>query len=177
MTLLDRFVLGAVVALAGAGCTPTLAVTAPQPIEININLKHEVRITLDKEVQGMLSGEQQAAEGVEPRGLDDDLQEVWADAGAVEHLKKLGKVGERADGYLGVVKPPDTVAKELADRVNANRRKHYQNLAKRNEVKLVEVEKLAGANRLAEAEVGDWILPPKKKWIEKAEDQEVEVVE
>ncbi|MDH3349963.1 MAG: YnbE family lipoprotein [Gammaproteobacteria bacterium] len=39
-----------------AGCTPTVQVAAPkEPIEINLNVKieHEIRIQVDKELQGL----------------------------------------------------------------------------------------------------------------------------
>jgi hypothetical protein len=39
-----------------AGCTPTVQVQAPkEPIEINLNVKiqHEIRIQVDKELEGL----------------------------------------------------------------------------------------------------------------------------
>lgn len=39
-----------------AGCTPTVQIAAPkEPIEINLNVKieHELRIQVDKELQGL----------------------------------------------------------------------------------------------------------------------------
>ena len=39
-----------------AGCSPTVQLTAPkEPIEINLNIKieHEIRIQVDKELEGL----------------------------------------------------------------------------------------------------------------------------
>ena len=41
---------------AAAGCTPTVRVEAPkEPIEINLNVKieHEIRVQVDKELEGL----------------------------------------------------------------------------------------------------------------------------
>lgn len=52
-----RTVLLLLVALgAMAGCTPTVRVEAPkEPIEINLNVKieHEIRVQVDKELEGL----------------------------------------------------------------------------------------------------------------------------
>lgn len=43
-----------------AGCTPTVQVAAPkEPIEINLNVKieHELRIQVDKELEGLFDEE------------------------------------------------------------------------------------------------------------------------
>ena len=43
--------------LTGAGCTPTVKVSADEPITINlnVNIKHEIRIKIDKELDSVLS--------------------------------------------------------------------------------------------------------------------------
>ncbi len=56
-----RNALGAI-ALVGflAGCTPTIAVKAPEePITINLNVKieHEIRIKVDKELEDLFQEE------------------------------------------------------------------------------------------------------------------------
>lgn len=47
-----------VTAMAFAGCTPTVQVAAPkEPITINLNVKidHEIRIKVDRELDGLFS--------------------------------------------------------------------------------------------------------------------------
>ena len=48
------------VTLSVAGCAPTVQVAAPkEPIEINLNVKieHEIRVQVDKELEGMFEEE------------------------------------------------------------------------------------------------------------------------
>lgn len=50
----------AVIALYLAGCTPTIQVAAPsEPIEINlnVNIKHEIRIKVDKDLEDLFEDE------------------------------------------------------------------------------------------------------------------------
>ena len=54
----DKRTVLLVVAALGAmtGCTPTVRVEAPkEPIEINLNVKieHEIRVQVDKELEGL----------------------------------------------------------------------------------------------------------------------------
>ncbi len=158
-----------------AACTPTVNVATERPIEININVNHEVRIKLDDNVKTAIAGERMAARGVAPRGVEDDLAEIWEDAGEVARVKGSGAVGERADGYLGIVTPPNPDAQKLIDRVDAARRVFYDRVAKQNAAPLGEVEKLAGANRLLDAAVGDWIQPPNVGWMIKQDDTVVKI--
>ena len=43
--------------LTAPGCTPTVKVSADEPITINlnVNIKHEIRIKIDKELDSILS--------------------------------------------------------------------------------------------------------------------------
>ena len=53
---LPAALLAAFVLSAAAGCTPTVRVEAPkEPIEINLNVKieHEIRVQVDKELEGL----------------------------------------------------------------------------------------------------------------------------
>lgn len=52
--------LALILALCLGGCNPTVRVEAPdKPIEINLNVKiqHEIRLQVDKELQGLFSEE------------------------------------------------------------------------------------------------------------------------
>ena len=52
---MKRFLL-CLIALDAAACTPTVQVAAPkEPIEINLNVKieHEIRVKVDKELEGL----------------------------------------------------------------------------------------------------------------------------
>lgn len=86
---------------------------------------------------------------------------LWAgpsNAAELAELKAAGVVGERADGYLGLVDsaaPPQ--ARELVTQVNAKRQAEYQRIAVQHNIAMAEVEALAGKKTLAKTEPGAWI--------------------
>ena len=72
--------------------------------------------------------------------------------------KAAGHVGERADGYLGLITeeaPADVVS--LVQDVNDKRRAEYQRIARSNELTLEEVEALAGRKAIERTAAGGWI--------------------
>ena len=159
--LLVAVALGFALGLTAA-CTPTVQVAAPEPIVINLNINHEVKVQLSDDLKGMIAAEENAAQ-VGSRGIDSDVQ--MGDSRAVAVAKDSGAVGERADGYLGIV-PGREVASlvALVDRVNADRREDYQRLAARYETDLVAVQSVAGQRRLDEATADQAILPADGVW-------------
>ncbi len=53
---MKRILIGLALAGLAAACTPTVRVEAPkEPIEINLNVKieHEIRVQVDKELEGL----------------------------------------------------------------------------------------------------------------------------
>ena len=77
----------------------------------------------------------------------------------LETAKADGLIGERADGYLGIVvdeAPADVV--ELVDSVNAKRRQRYQQIAERNQIELADVEARAGQKAIEKTASGGWIF-------------------
>lgn len=53
---MTRYLLTGLIVAALAGCSPTVQVQAPkEPIEINLNVRieHEIRIQVDKELEGL----------------------------------------------------------------------------------------------------------------------------
>lgn len=81
-----------------------------------------------------------------------------AQALELSELKADGVVGERADGYLGLVEPEVAadVAELVAD-INSRRKAEYQRIAAENELPLEKVEALAGKKTLGKTEAGHWI--------------------
>ena len=150
----------ALAAVTTAACTPTVQVAAPEPIVINLNINHEVKVKLSEDVEGMITAEENAAQ-VGSRGIDSDVQ--MGDSRAVRLAKESGAIGERADGYLGVV-PDKAGDADLVERVNAERRTSYEALATRYETDLVSVQSVAGQRRLDEAVAGEAILPADGVW-------------
>ncbi len=84
-------------------------------------------------------------------------------AGPVGDAKAAGLVGERPDGYLGVVKPG---AEGLVSQANARRRGEYMAIAKKRGGKLSAVESVAGRKRMAASPAGTFVFSG-EKWVRK----------
>jgi len=77
----------------------------------------------------------------------------------LDQVKSAGLVGERADGYLGLVDENasgDVVA--LVKEVNNKRRAEYQRIAGSNDLTLEQVQALAGKKAIERTLPGGWIL-------------------
>jgi uncharacterized protein YdbL (DUF1318 family) len=79
---------------------------------------------------------------------------------SLEEAKTKGLVGEKPDGYLGVVNPGSREAQTLADEVNEKRRKAYQDIAARNKTQLEAVEALAGEKAIQNTKSGHFVEGP-----------------
>uniref|UniRef100_UPI0040569B7C YdbL family protein n=1 Tax=Candidatus Electrothrix sp. TaxID=2170559 RepID=UPI0040569B7C len=74
----------------------------------------------------------------------------------LQDAKPQGLVGETPTGYLDVVKASPE-AKQLIKEINAKRKIHYQEIAKKNKTPLSAVEKLAGQKALEKTPAGQFI--------------------
>ena len=92
--------------------------------------------------------------------------QAWAQS--LAEAKEAGWVGERHDGYLGLVKPdtPDDIKKLVQD-INAKRRERYLEIAKKNGTKLEAVQVIVGAKLIKRAQPSDYIMNSAGKWIKK----------
>ncbi|WP_446008784.1 YdbL family protein [Candidatus Electrothrix sp.] len=70
--------------------------------------------------------------------------------------KSQGLVGETPTGYLDVVKASPE-ATELIKEINAKRKTHYQEIAKKNKTPLSTVEKLAGQKAMEKTPAGQYV--------------------
>ncbi len=80
-------------------------------------------------------------------------------AADLDQAKRDGLVGERADGYLGLVDTsasPDVRA--LVADVNEKREAEYQRIAAANNLEITQVEALAGKKAIERTQPGGWIL-------------------
>jgi uncharacterized protein YdbL (DUF1318 family) len=96
------------------------------------------------------------------------LTPVFACAVTLDEAKQQGWLGERPDGYLGLVKPsssPDTV--NLMKDINRKRRDVYQGIASKNGTALPAVEALAGKKAIEKTPSGQLIMQPNGTWIPK----------
>ena len=86
----------------------------------------------------------------------------------LDEAKHQGQLGERPDGYLGIVKPPstpDTV--NLMKDINNKRRDVYKGIAEKNGTALPAVEALAGKKAIEKTPSGQFIMQPDGTWVRK----------
>jgi uncharacterized protein YdbL (DUF1318 family) len=82
--------------------------------------------------------------------------------------KSRGLVGERADGYLGVVAAKSTPeVKALVESVNAQRRARYGEIARKNGTAVDAVAALAGRKLVEQSPAGHWVTDASGNWHQK----------
>src|SRR4029079_6152358 len=79
---------------------------------------------------------------------------------SVEEAKTKGLIGEKPNGYLGVVNPGSQEAQSLTNEVNEKRRRAYQEIAARNKTPLETVEALAGEKAIQNTKPGQFVEGP-----------------
>jgi hypothetical protein len=82
----------------------------------------------------------------------------------LDDAKRVGHLGEQADGYLGVVPGAPPSARALADRINGERAAHYGEIAGKTGTSPAAVAAIAGQKRIARASTGEWIRDANGKW-------------
>ena len=94
------------------------------------------------------------------------LVSVSAFSADINTAKSQGLIGERADGYLGVVEQSAAAdVKTLVREINAKRRAEYERIAKANSISRQEVESLGGKKTIAKTRAGGWIY--QTRWVKK----------
>jgi uncharacterized protein YdbL (DUF1318 family) len=86
-------------------------------------------------------------------------------AGPLDDAKAAGWVGERLDGYVGVVPGAPANATALAGSINSKRRSKYQGIAAANGTSLQAVEILIGKKLIARAKPGDIVMNASGQWV------------
>jgi len=82
--------------------------------------------------------------------------------------KREGLLGERIDGYVGVVRAdaPANI-RALADDINARRRQEYARIAEREGIEVQAVAQLAGERLIERAGRGEWVVGADAQWRQK----------
>ena len=91
-----------------------------------------------------------------------------AAAQSLDQAKAAGQIGERIDGYVGVVDAnasPDIRA--LVDRVNAEREAKYAEIAAERGVSVQAVAQIAGEALIERTPSGQWVLGANGQWRQK----------
>ena len=82
--------------------------------------------------------------------------------------KAAGWLGERPDGYLGVVSanaPPAVV--QLAGEINAKRKLKYAEIAQKNGTAVDAVAALMGAKQIERTPAGEYVMGADERWLKK----------
>jgi uncharacterized protein len=88
-----------------------------------------------------------------------------AHADALDDAKAAGLVGERIDGYLGVVDsgaPGDV--KRLVEQINAERQAKYAEIAKKQGAPAKAVAQIAGEKLVGRAGSGEYVMGADGSW-------------
>jgi uncharacterized protein YdbL (DUF1318 family) len=82
-----------------------------------------------------------------------------AQANALDAAKAAGELGERWDGYLGIVKPDASPATQaLAADINKKRKAHYAQIAAKNGATVEATAAIAGAKLVQNAPSGQYVM-------------------
>ncbi len=81
--------------------------------------------------------------------------------------KANGVIGERFDGYLGIVKSAPDNIKALVKSVNNKRKARYKEIAKKRQQPLNKVELIAGTAAIKKTKSGNYIFIKGKGWKKK----------
>lgn len=93
-----------------------------------------------------------------PTALADGLQDA----------KQAGIVGEQRDGYLGAVAGNTSQEiQALIERVNQERKARYEEIAKKNNLSLQQVQALAFEQALQATQAGNYVQDSRGAWVKK----------
>jgi uncharacterized protein YdbL (DUF1318 family) len=85
---------------------------------------------------------------------------------SLDEAKAKGLIGEKTDGYLGLVVPGNAEAQALANDINHKRRQAYQDIARRGGAHQRAVETLAGEKAIEKTKPGHFVEGP-GGWVKK----------
>lgn len=84
---------------------------------------------------------------------------------ALSQAKASGQLGEKPDGYLGVVQSGGQ-AEDIASQINQARRAEYHRLAQKNGISVADVEAIAGKKAIEKTPSGQ-IVQLNGTWVKK----------
>lgn len=93
--------------------------------------------------------------------------DLASDKAMVDAAKAQGKVGEQADGYLGIVSGGDAALTAAVNAINAGRADVYAQTAARSGVSRDAAGQAAGAQLIAKTPAGQYIKPLGGSWTKK----------
>lgn len=93
------------------------------------------------------------------------VQATWADE--LDDAKAQGLVGEKANGYLGlVVESAPASVKQVVETINSKRKEKYMEVANARNISLAQVEAIAGQKAMEKTKSGHYI-EVNGRWVKK----------
>ena len=91
-----------------------------------------------------------------------------AAAGSLDSVKAAGQVGEKPDGYIGLVdEGAPAEVRGLVKDVNARRRVKYEEIAEETGAAVAAVAARAGTKLIARTAKGNFVMDKSGKWVRK----------
>ncbi|EFO4255055.1 TPA: YdbL family protein [Escherichia coli] len=84
----------------------------------------------------------------------------------LDEARTQGRVGETFYGYLVALKT-DAETQALVNDINAARKANYQQLAKKNNISVDDIARLAGQKLVSRAKSGEYVQGINGKWLQK----------
>nr|WP_228343190.1 MULTISPECIES: DUF1318 domain-containing protein [Methylacidiphilum (ex Ratnadevi et al. 2023)] len=139
------------------GCTPTVKVTTPEPVKINVNM-------------GVVITEKESPTRIRLDPMIADRRRLRS--GEVQSLKNARVIGENREGYLEIINPPKEEnyrnwAKKVVAEENEDRTQLYLTQAKIQAKPLEEIEKEYAKKWQEMSFPGEYIQQDNGKWIQK----------
>lgn len=89
-------------------------------------------------------------------------------AQTLDEAKSAGLIGEKSDGYIGLVQGTAPAAVEqLVANVNSQRRERYAQIAQENGISISQVAQLAYARAVEATRSGNYIEDASGRWVRK----------
>lgn len=96
-------------------------------------------------------------------------QKAIAQDAQIEAAKSAGVIGERIDGYLGIVNDGavDASLQRRVNEINARRRAAYDQLAEDTGATTAQVARITGEKQIERARPGEWYLNEQGLWVQR----------
>lgn len=89
-------------------------------------------------------------------------------AAPLDDAKRQGLVGERIDGFVGiVVADPTSQTRALVEQINAEREAKYAEIARQRGVPIAAVAQITGEKLIARAAPGEYVAGADGRWRQK----------
>lgn len=97
------------------------------------------------------------------------LPPAYAQGSQIDAAKASGVVGERIDGYLGIVDDgaADASLRRKVQEINARRRAAYDELARDTGTTVAQVARVTGERQIERASPGEFYMDENGRWVRK----------